>query len=210
MIVDTNTDGINMIGDQLSLVVQWTEAMGERGLFDSNTARFKITALHKICSILGPEEPHTVEYVLENVADLARRWMIKERANPATGRTYETRCKTLLESYLAYQENPSSFKPRSRSPKEKIEQAPKDVKGTATKVASSTDQSPPPPVQPTTAERLRRYRLECGEDFAYEQPPLELTTKDAIKIFYHLVTMAVDFDPTDPNIAKILMLGRSN
>lgn len=174
-------------------VRDWVQAMGDKGLYNSETARFRITALERLASVLGDDESQDPELMLNNLAQLAKRWATKNSGSPGTMKTYESRARGALEDFLAYQEDPSAFKGRRRE--DATEGKPiQRTKGTS--VAAVDD----PPAKTTSTARSEpgftsRFPLGDGQSFAYSLPVRGLTTKDVRKIAFHLLSFAEDFDP---------------
>lgn len=194
-------------------VLAWVDKMGQRGMYNSSTARFKRNAIEQFVSILGPDEPHTAVYVKDNIDLIAKRWATKENANPETARTYRSRALGAVTDYLNFQEDPSSFKPKSNASRSS---APKK----ATKVdkaaaATESMEAPVPEPQKTATEGTRPGGAEQRtfplgkerEPFAYVLPE-GMMVSDVIKIACHLVTLAEDFDPMNAKTAAVFSLAR--
>lgn len=183
------------MGDQtqyeLELVKGWLDAMQERGIFNSNTARLRTTAIEQFSTILADDEPKTVSYMLDNIDSITDRWTRKKNANPETAAAYRSRGKIALEEFLAYQVNPTGFKSKAR-PMGGEKKAPEKEK-TSTKAAAS-----PPPVTEVTPpiSALLRCPISDGESFQYKMPDKGLSVADVQRIALHLLTMAQDFDPS--------------
>jgi hypothetical protein len=170
--------------------------MQDRGIFNTNTARLRTTAIEQFQTILAADEPRTVSYMLENVDTIANRWTTKKNANPDTAAAYRSRAKIALDEFLQYQANPTAFKPKA------------SIKGSNGDAKKSTDDTKPskktakleeqvtiePTRAPATAQPYRSYPV-SGGDFSYRMPEKGLVVADVQRIAFHLLTMASDFDP---------------
>jgi hypothetical protein len=198
-------------------VKEWLRSMARKGEYPENSARFRITALDTLVTVLAPDEPADLRYLLDHIDDIARRWATKTHANPETAVDYRGRAKTALEEYLRYQDNPLDFKAKRRD---------RDANGKASKPmqrakseprstpAQKTLSEPPPSVEGSDKgkpnEPLRTFPLAGDRTFLYQLPAGELKVKDAIKIALHLVTFAVDFDPMSRQAEPIYALARTS
>lgn len=171
----------------LTDVTHWITKMAERGIYGGSAATNAITAINRMESILGPEEPRTAAYMLEQMDELARRWALKNQGNPNTATTYRARARTAVQDYLSYLRDPTSFQPKSRAKDESTVRAPK---------ARPAAPSSPAAIPATPAsQNLREYPLGADrEPFRYLLPP-DMTMRDVRRIAFHLITMASDFDP---------------
>ncbi len=180
----------------ISAVKPWLTTMAERGIFPDTSARLRATAIKELTSILGDDEPKDVVSVLSNLDSLTNRWATANTANPATASTYKQRARRGLEDFLAFQADPTGFRPKvvklvpdaakpPKKAKEATEIVPKPTKSTAEQKTDTTTDRPPE----------RSYPLAKGE-FFYRLPTGGLTLHDVQRIAWHLATMATDFDPT--------------
>ncbi len=187
-------------------LTEWISRMGERGLYPKTTARFRAGAIEALTSVLSPDEPNDLEWTLEHLDELGKRWATLKHANPKTASTYVSRARTALEDYLQYMNDPSSFKGRRRKSKKKQGNSPPRVTSTRSDLPPGSGH-----LMHTTpaALPLRSFPLSDEQDFRYSLPPSGITVVEALRVFYHLVTLARDFDPTDPKQAKIFSLVRS-
>lgn len=175
----------------LEQVTTWLAAMQDRGLFNTNTARLRSTAIEQIATILAEDEPRTVSYMLANIEALANRWTTKKNAKPDTAAAYRSRAKIALEEFLAYQANPTGFK------------GPGKTNGPSTKKAVPADrqskrddkQPSPDPTQPLgPVQPYRSYPISSG-DFVYRMPEKGISVADVRRLMLHMLTLATDFDP---------------
>lgn len=185
-------------------VRRWVLMMGERGLYNRKTARFRSTALKELVKRLGEEEPKTARWLLENIADVAKRWGTFNDANPATIKAYESRARTALADFLAFQQDPAQFKGRRREPGASRPKPP--APRAEAKQTANTEPPPeevPPKAEPATAPpTFRSFPISTGE-FVFQLPPGS-TVRDIRKIAFHLLAFATDFDPGMGNIFSSL------
>ena len=175
----------------LTDVTHWITKMAERGIYSGATATNAITAINRMESILGADEPKTAVYMLDNLDDLAKRWALKNQGNPATATTYRARARTAVQDYINYLRDPTGFQPKTRA---KEESAPRPPKARTVVAAATAPAEPPPPPRPTL--NLRDFPLGPErEPFRYILPAEGLSTREVRRIAFHLVTMAHDFDP---------------
>lgn len=199
------------VNSTLAEVETWARLMAERGEYAANTARHYVTALKRLTSVLGPQEPSDPVRVLEMIEDLGRRWGVKEGGKPETISTYVSRARTLLSDYISYQENPAKFRGRSRrsSPKTDGGAKSKSSSKVATRKEAPKEPSPTPPSQdPNASSRSSRTRsIPLGDgrefEFAFEG---ELTKEQALKVGVSLLMMCPDF--TTEDVAKLARLAQ--
>jgi hypothetical protein len=191
----------------------WTRQMAAKGFFQIDSARQRITALERLVSVLDDGEPQQVRWVLEHIETICDRWLLKTNATPNTASTYRSKSSRLLADYLSYLDNPSAFKPQQRgggrerleAPRRKPQAAPR-LEARPVDPEPASIQAPPPAVG---APDLRTYPLGEGRGaFEYRLPKEGLTTRDVLRVAYHLLTMATDFDPTDPDRQPVIALKR--
>jgi len=178
----------------------WLEVMGDRGIINSNSARLRSTAIDALATILGDDEPRTVEYMLTNLDAITARWTTRNNGNPETAGTYRTRTKGALEDFLAYRKDPTSFKPKAKTPS--ADGSKKAEKRAEARPAAAAT-TPPPSSQPE-----RSYPLADGSEFFYRLPEKGLAVRDVLRIACHLITMTKDFDPSNQAHASVFALAR--
>jgi len=210
---------ISATSNTIDDVLTWLDRMGERGIYNPASARFKRNAIEQFMSVLGPEEPRTALYMHEQIDHICDRWAKKENPNPDTARTYKSRASTAVSDYLRYQENPQGFRAKS-SPKKSTK------KSTAKKPTKLASESTPGPQQPEPqATQQATYQAQSSprpdsspllrnfpmgrdrEPFVYALPDGMVVT-DVIKIACHLLTLAEDFDPTNAKTSAIFAMAR--
>lgn len=216
MLNDSNLDtGYASVNSSSEVSVEaakaWIEKMGERGLYQPDSARFRITALTRLTSALGSDEPTDAKWVLDNIDEMGKRYARKTSGNPETIATYVSRAKIGLVDFLQYQSNPASFKGRSGSAKPQREKKPAAKPEPPTQESVSLAIAPPaatPPAstpasaRPSLHSEMRTFPLGQSRSFAYSMPDDNLKIRDTMKIFCHLMTMCEDFNPMDPKQAQ--------
>lgn len=192
----------------------WVHAMGEKGILPKDKCMRALTALGQITSVLGPDESKDLREVLANIDGLADRWIIKNHANPETGRTYASRARSILQDYLSYQENPRGFsakpfKPRAKKADSKEKETdtplfaeePVQASPTPPPVAALMEVQPsplPPVAAPSAASNaawqvMRNFPLKGKEPFHFRLPEEGLTMEEVCAICCHLITLADGF-----------------
>jgi hypothetical protein len=210
MSVDEQMAASNPTHEAIAEIQQWARMMAERGRYPDNTARFRASALGKFVEVLGDEEPRDAGYLLANIEDIGRRWALRTDANPDTAKTYIGRVRGLLEDFLAWKQDPLSFKGRARAAgAPKPEQKPKSKADEATKESASTDAASREEQANRKVANRRSYPLRDGREFLFTPPP-DMTVRDVARITLHLLTLAEDFDPTQPAHARMFALVKTD
>jgi hypothetical protein len=93
-------------------ILDWADEMAKKGLYDQSTSRNLRTALRDLLTVLDANDSRDPRSLLAQMDSLAERWARINRANPTTMKTYRQRATQLLEDYIAFMENPGSFKGR--------------------------------------------------------------------------------------------------
>jgi hypothetical protein len=109
------------LDQSIKKVSDWAEIMQEKGIYNAGTSKNRISALKKITSILGNDEPADPESILKNIEVIAKRWARKNTIAPDSARIYQSHLKSLLSDYMEYQKNPSTFKAGGSQPRSRIE-----------------------------------------------------------------------------------------
>lgn len=194
-------------------VTGWVKKMGDRGLYQPNSARHRAVAIERLASVLGEEEPHDAAWILQNVAELGRRYATKHDANPETTLAYMTRARGALEDFLLYQQDPTKFKGRQGAPRPKKQ--PEAEAATTKPIVEPVASTPvaPPPVQATVVSpawspsNIRSFPIGDADEFLFKLPTANrIGARDALKIACHLLTLAHDFDPLNPTQRELFAL----
>jgi hypothetical protein len=194
----------------INQVRAWLTAMGERGIYQSTSARLRATAIDQITSILAMDERNDPQWVLDNLDDLTARWATKNNAKGDTAQTYKSRAKVALEDFFRYQQDPLSFKPRvkvvSPEPAKRSERKPAKEASTAEAFSDTPTAAASVPTRPASPARgFRSYPLDTqGAEFIFQLPAAGLTLRDVQRVAWHLATMATDFDPTQQTVRNPL------
>lgn len=183
--VTTNSSEVKCLND----VKEWVSKMGERGIYTSKSAQVRRSALTSFEEILQQDEPKSIGYVLEHVEDIGDRWGRKNGGNPSTVKTYQARVRGTLREFLQYEESPSDFKPRTRN----------------TSGVKKQDKTPEPQhlVDGSRKRYSASYPLTEDNTFDYSLPRSGITSKEVYKVALHLITLANDFDPTNPQYVNM-------
>jgi len=183
----------------------WITKMGERGSYAPTSARLRATAIERLAGGLTEEEPRTVAYLLEGLDELTDRYMRKENGNRETAVTYRSRAKVALEDFLAFQADPTGWRPRSRA------ESTKKPRTGDLKVVDAEEGEPeeaPTPAAPEARQGLDRCLLGEGVEFLYRIPDRGLEVKDVLRIALNLLSQTHDFDPTDQTQRSLFALAR--
>lgn len=163
----------------LSDLQEWGTKNVERGEWSQTERNRLVGALEALMTVLGGDEPSDLGSVLENLDSIMHRWVTGGNQNPETGRTYRGRAKRLIETFVYYKQN-------AKMPERKAKST---AKAKAKTKAKTVDEC--------TTEALRSFPLEGdGRDIQYTFPR-DARTTELRRFYYHLCTLAVDFDPGD-------------
>lgn len=188
-------------------VLTWIHSMGTKGMYQPTSARLRSTALTCLVSVLADDEPKDAKSVLDQIADIAKRWATLNNANPETANTYLSRARSALEHFFEYKADPTKFKPKVRQRTERAAKGKAEetrVERTAEIIPLNAHGGEPPP-RPSKA--VRTFPLSRGE-MSFSLPEGGLSVVDVWKLTCHLITFAEDFDPTNPTHAKLFSLVR--
>jgi hypothetical protein len=168
------------------------------------TAQLWVTAIKALASVLRDDESTDAEYMVTHVDELARRWGNLHPENRGdTIRAYTSRCRSGLAKFLAWRTDPSSVKFASREARGRVPKA-------TAKTDSSADANPKAsaPSQPPAPE-FRTFPLSEGRQVVFAIPD-DFNSKDVRRYACHLLTLANDFDPTEPHQAQFFAIARRN
>lgn len=159
--------------------VQWMRDISKRGEYPVSTVSDCCSALTSLMEVVVPEEPSDVQWLLDNVETLARRWATKN-SNATTAKTYKSRTKRILTEYVRFLENPMGFvpTPTGRSRKKRNGKS----NGTAAKA----------PDEPLDLVHRVRLPIHGGGVMKCEWTG-DFTTKDVERFAYLLRGFASDF-----------------
>lgn len=189
----------------------WAVKMGERGVFNINTARFKAGALDELSSILGEDEPNDAQWLLDNIEQIGKRWGVRNNSNPGTISTYTSRARAVLTDYFAYQSDPAAFKVKSRGDSGLKRAAENGAKPKPKRVSAAVAAAPAPVVPvTTTVSTSRNYPLGNGRSFSFDLPQDGITVRELRKVAWHLVSLASDFDESQSPMAQLMALPQNS
>jgi hypothetical protein len=206
---------VNPLEGMVDDACNWlTDFAVRRSDISAGAASLRISAVTSLLTVLTPEESRRADWVLANLTDIARRWATRNSAMKSdTARTYESRARAVLATYLRWAKEPLNFKFSWRedglTPAETKERragrrtaeappAPPVVEAAVDAVAAEeVAASQPPPLPPVVllpaVPSLRTLALGKDKNFKYELPE-SLTIVEVTRITIHLATHALDFD----------------
>lgn len=175
----------------------WIEQKGKGGELKGKTAQLWVTAIKALASALREDEPDEAAFVLANIDELARRWGNLHPENRGeTIRTYVSRCRSGLDKFLRWQDDPRSVTFASREPRERASRPAQQAPVTEV------------PLRPQAAgAELRTFPLGEGRSVQFTVPP-DFESRDVRRFACHLLTLARDFDPTEPVQAQFFSVVR--
>jgi len=155
--------------------------------------------------MLREDEPTSAEYVLENLPELARRWANKNPGKQGeTARTYQGRARWGLELWLQWNADPVRFRfpdaverPKTVGPK------PESSK----RAKAREEEAPANDSGPATKKPFRSFPLGDGREVVFSVPE-GLTMREVKKFIFHILTLASDFDPSEPSQSQLFALAR--
>lgn len=180
-------NGIDTSGKAL---VEFWKAAAEKGLMNPNTANSLRAASHQILGIEKGWENLDIRAI--NVDDLTHRFQNKRHGDfkPKSLETYKKRFSQAVTEFLAYANDPSSWKAPSLERRgRKGKKTP--VSGNGGEILTSTPERPP--VTPTLVSGLVEYPFPLREGrFAYLRLPVDLRLAEVKRLTAYLTTLAVD------------------
>lgn len=182
--VDTRSDSVNPTPEN---ACEWVELKVKSHELNSNTGRLYTTATRALAGMLREDEQHTLEYFLESIPELERRWCIANAdSEGATGKTYASRARSAVGAFLRWRENPSSFRFESRAQAQPRKRKESEVKQAAATVAPATNEQRVEMASiPLPGKKPFRFELHDG-----------LTQNDVMRIMWGLFVHCEDFDPS--------------
>jgi len=163
---------------------EWADIRVARGEWSKSERNRLLGALEALMAVLIEDEPSDLGYVLENLDSIRLRWVTGGNKNPATGQTYQGRAKRVLETFVTYKltgKMPARKTPAPHKPKSKAK---------VTAVVSA-------PTPASGLDDLRSFPLEGdGRDIRYVFPR-DAKQVELRRFYFHLCTLAVDFDPAE-------------
>ncbi|MCB9561466.1 MAG: hypothetical protein H6708_13755 [Kofleriaceae bacterium] len=198
----TNVHAINSPDKTtIDAVLHFVTEMGKRGEYSANTARLLNNAVTQLVSILADDESRNPLNLLPMVEDLGRRWGVRNSAKPETIATYVQRSRRALTDFIAYQEDPASFRGTKRAPKGKDRRPSEEEKKPLRTTAPAL---PPAPSanSKVAADEVRTFPLPDGRSIKFSIP-LDVKRDELAKYMLHILPLAVDFSPDDVQLFRM-------
>lgn len=177
-------------------LMDFLEYAGEHGLINAGTAQGYRVAASKIEDVLTDQERKDVRGV--DVAAVFQRFVNRSKVAvaPRTLRTYQQRLTTAVEEFSDWREDPTSYKPRGRSPA-----ARKASDGKASQKKRTASESAPAresrPEEKGRSVDVLNLSFPLRADFlAHVQVPRDLTSAEAGRLGAFIRTLALDFEPS--------------
>jgi len=172
------------------------------------TAQLKAGAVRLFAATLRDDEPRSYRYVLENLEGLARRWLNLNQANQQeTARTYLARAKWALEMYAQWESDPISFRFPEKERAKPIKGESKRQRRVEPEVEQPKPANDGNVAKPASNAALRSFPLGDGREILFRFPDAP-TIRELKKFFFHAVTFATDFDPSEPGQSQLYTLAR--
>lgn len=191
---EENVRSINPhVNNDVDTVLGWLETQVRLGSYNENTGRTWGTAVRELTSMLAAEESRDVDDVLETLHDLANRWVNRKKKTPETATEYERRVRRAFAAFKEYRHDPAGWRPKAKRRRKN------NTGGTNAHAESSrqTDNAKASSRAPNPEEGRREGSCPVSSgEFRYSLPESGVAVKDVIRIAYHLVTLAADWDPT--------------
>ena len=93
--------------------VEWLARMVQRGVYSTNTGRLLKVAAETVRALLAPEEPRTLDYILQNRKQLYCRLLNRSNSlSAASASSYVSRAERLVRDYQRWSEDPTGLQPK--------------------------------------------------------------------------------------------------
>jgi hypothetical protein len=169
-------------------VYEWGSVFVETARISKDKHRRARTAIQELTSVMGADEAKDVESLLLVLDDLPLRWVRKGNKNATTGDTYRGRARTFLEEFVEFKLHGTMPKPGGVVTKEGNGQK-------AKKKAKKAAAVPVPETQVSLPSSLRQFPpTEHKIQFSLHEDGIKM--EDVKKIYFHLLTLTTDFDPS--------------
>lgn len=179
-------------------VAGWVEQKGNSGELKASTARLWASALSTLQACITGEDPQDLDWILENLPHLSRRWAnLNPDKRGDTSKTYESRARSAIGCYLKWRADPSGFRFELRSTKPRVGRVTPHDRAEAVKTA---------PVTPP-ASAMRQFPFADGREASFVLPE-DFQVRDVMKLACHLLTLAEDFEPMDPQQSQFFAMVR--
>lgn len=172
----------------------------DRGEINPTTAQARRTACEAVVSMLGTDEPHTVEWVRDHLDDLMRRLVNKNsRLTSASAKTYRSRVSSAILDFLAYQQDPLGWRPKvSKVSRAEGKQSREET--SSAKTGGMKDErlgrtfSGEGDGGPSSMNYL--FPLRPGHNIEIRNLPKDLKSEEVFRFACFVATLAQDFRPT--------------
>lgn len=164
------------IGDQKTLdeAIEWITKAQQLGLYNANVARLARVAADAIRSVLSDEEPKTLNYVREQLANQMFVRMVNKAGSISgdTARTYISRVQRLLRDFEGWTADPRGYRPKltTRTGGDSRGQAPRRRKGMEQRETASPEAG--------DDSLMAEHALPLQSGRAYLRLPARLTLED--------------------------------
>jgi hypothetical protein len=187
---------------RLKPVFNFLQDKTDSGEIPAGVASNAATALRQFAGLLRADEPDDPAYALDNLDELARRYLNKHPKNhTATTKTYVVRCRFALEHYIAYTKDPLNYRfppTKERTKRERADKASSESKRleeASLPIASSPN-------------GYKRYPIPLGQgrqDLLVMIPEgEEIAINDVFRVMWALFVHCKDFDPRNPQVMAMV------
>ena len=168
----------------------------EKGEINPTTALARKSACEAVLKMVDDDEPHTARWAQDHLDDLMRRLMNKypQRLTSRSAETYKSRVASSISDFLAYQQDPVGWRPKSA----------RRISGDNGRKATATSTSE----KDTHAENFKgsagegssslstyRFPLRPGLIIEVRNLPDDLKMEEVWKFACFVATLAQDFRP---------------
>lgn len=166
-------------------LIKFLDFMANKGLAPANTVNARKAAANKILGILNDEEASDISNL--DLASLMARFsnLNGHDYTPASLTTYQSRLKSSIEDFFAYQENPLTFKPsgKQREKAVKIPSSKDPTSGLSSERGAPPDDAVTRQPHPTALSSLTLpIPLRANLTVQIHGLPFDLTKSEANKI----------------------------
>lgn len=187
------------VNETQETVLNWVSQKAARFEIPATTARLWANAIRQLTAVLDDQDSRDPKSLVENAAEITRRYVLKTQASGETAKTYESRLRSSVGNYLSWKEDPTGWRYKEKEKKEKKPKAeaakPKTPEPKTASEPTVANQAAAPLPQGAVGEEMRTYPLGNGSVFAFVLPADGITVSDAFKIAMHVATFARDYDP---------------
>jgi hypothetical protein len=165
----------------------------DKGEINPTTALARKSACEAVLEMVGDDEPHTVRWVKDHLDDLMRRLMNKypQRLTSRSAETYRSRVVSSISDFLAYQQDPVGWRPKSarRVANDSGKRPSTNGKDAHRENFEGSPQKDSPPLS------AYRYPLRPGVTIEVRNLPHDLKIEEVWRFACFVATLAQDFRP---------------